>query len=54
MGYVIVGLLWTFWLEWYTTKDGMNKWVWRERIFHTFAWPISLSVLLYELFKGLK
>ena len=57
MGYLVIGLIWCFWLEWYTTnhvEGTMGKeWVWRERIFHTVLWPLSLSVFLYNFFKQL-
>lgn len=57
MGYLIIGLIWCFWLEWYTTNhvEGTmgRKWLWRERIFHTVLWPFSLSIFLYNFFKEL-
>jgi len=53
MGYLTIGLLWCLWLEWFTTKEGMAVWVWRERIFHTLLWPFSLSVFLINFFKNL-
>jgi hypothetical protein len=53
MGYLLVGILWCWWLEYYTTSMGMINWVWRERIFHTVLWPVSLSIFLYNFFKGL-
>lgn len=57
MGYVLIGVLWCWWLEWYTTnrlKGTMSKnWVWRERIFHSVLWPVSLSIFCYEFFRGI-
>ena len=53
MGYLIVGLVWCCWLEWYTTKELAATWVWAERFFHTLLWPVSLSVFVYNFFKGL-
>ena len=57
MGYLVIGLIWSFWLEWYTTNKlpGLlgRGWVWRERVFHTLFWPFSLSVFIYNFFKGL-
>jgi len=56
MGYLITGLIWCLWLEWYTTNkvDGvMNReWLWRERIYHTFLWPLSLGSFVYFLLRG--
>lgn len=53
--YLTIGLVWCFWLETYTTKNNAHTtWVWRERIFHTFLWPVSLSVFLITLFNNFK
>jgi len=53
MIYLLIGVLWTWWLEWYTTNNLEEpygkKWIWRERIFHTFLWPISLGIFIYNL-----
>ena len=54
MGYVTIGLIWCWWLEWFTTKNDLGKWNWGERIFHTLAWPFSLSVFLIEFFRNLR
>ena len=53
MGYILIGAIWCWWLEYYTTGMGMNVWVWRERIFHILFWPISLSIFVYNFIKGL-
>lgn len=53
MGYLVIGAIWCGWLEWFTTKQGMGDWIWRERIFHILLWPFSLSVFLYNFFNGL-
>ena len=53
MGYLVVGIIWSFWLEWFTTKNGLAPWIWRERLFHVALWPFSLSVFLINFFKGL-
>ena len=53
MGYVIVGLIWCAFLEYYSTINMPGKdWMWRERIFHTFLWPVSLTIFLIALFRG--
>jgi hypothetical protein len=49
MGYLIIGLIWCGWLEWYTSRVFNSKWVWRERLFHTLLWPVSLSVFIKNL-----
>ena len=51
MGYLVVGILWTFWLEWYTTSQLKLEWSLRERIFHVMLWPVSLSIFIYNFFK---
>lgn len=52
-GYLIFGILWTMWLEFYTTNyltgEYSKQWVWRERIFHTVLWPVSLGIFIYNL-----
>jgi len=56
MGYILIGLLWCLWLEWFTSNKltGVlgRPWVWRERFFHTLLWPVSLSIFLYNIFNG--
>jgi len=53
MIYILIGVLWCFWLEWYTTNNlpGLagRSWVWRERIFHSVLWPVSLGIFIYNL-----
>lgn len=55
--YLVLGLVWGGWLEWYTTDNLEVKinspWTWRERFFHTLLWPFSFSIFLYEFFKNL-
>ena len=57
LGYLIFGVMWGAWLEYYTTQNILGPmgrpWIWRERIFHTFLWPISLGVFIYEFIRGL-
>lgn len=54
--YLLIGTLWTAWLEWYTTTklSGIYASPWRlaERIFTIAIWPFSLLVFLYNFFKG--
>ena len=52
IGYLIIGLLWCGWLEYYTTfVMRLNPWIMNERIFHTFLWPVSIGVFIYNFFK---
>ena len=53
--YLGAGVLWTWWLEYYTTthlpEELGGDWYWRERFFHIFLWPATLSIFLYNVFK---
>ena len=57
MGYILIGIIWCGWLEWYTTKnpaEGVPRhWIWRERVFHTLLWPVSLSIFIREIVRYL-
>lgn len=54
--YLMLGLLWCCFLEYYTTSNLEGKlaqpWSWFERIFHTILWPYSLGVFLFHMFKN--
>jgi hypothetical protein len=53
MGYLLVGVCWCWWLEYYTTdRILLRPWIWRERFFHTLLWPLSLSIFVYNLFNN--
>ena len=45
-------------VEYYTTNqlDGFlgRPWIWRERLFHSLVWPISLGTFILEFLKGIK
>lgn len=53
--YLFIGVIWTWWLEYYTTTHlpgPLNEdWYWRERFFHILLWPATLSVFLYNVFR---
>lgn len=51
INYVVVGLVWCLWLEYFTTKNGMGTWVLRERLFHIALWPVSLAIFIIEFIK---
>lgn len=55
--YLVMGVTWTAWLEWYTTRnlEGMlgRDWAIRERIFHCMLWPYSLGIFILEFIKQL-
>lgn len=53
MWYLIIGLIWTGWLEWFTTTKLTGKlstpWVMYERLYHICLWPYSFAVFIYNL-----
>lgn len=54
--YIIVGLMWCAWLEYYTTKHQLPEardWSTRERLFNTLLWPVSLGVFVITFLKQL-
>ena len=54
--YIIPGVLWGGWLEYFTTKnlsEPFNRpWNMPERSMHIFFWPLSFSKFIIELFRG--
>jgi hypothetical protein len=54
MWYLIIGLIWTGWLEWYTTTKLTGAlsapWTMSERLFHIILWPVSLLIFFKNLF----
>lgn len=55
--YILIGLLWCWWLEYYTTKHNLPEaakgWTNRERVFNILCWPVSFSIFVITFFKGL-
>lgn len=55
--YVIIGVAWAWWLEYFTTKhlEGTygEDWKGRERVFHIVLWPCSVGVFIYGIIKGI-
>jgi len=52
MYYLIIGITYCMWLEYYTTLVmKLKPWIMKERIFHTLLWPVSIAIFLYNLFK---
>jgi len=55
MGYILIGLIWSAFLEYYTGKYFVGAmgapFIWRERLFHITLWPITLSYFIYTFFK---
>jgi len=53
--YGLIGLIWSCWLEYFTTKNleaPFNEpWVMYERIYHVVLWPYALSVFIYQFLK---
>lgn len=57
MIYLIIGCIWAFWLEYYTTNEvngPMGRpWIMRERLFHLLLWPFSLLTFITEIIRQL-
>ena len=55
--YIIPGLIWSGFLEWFTTSKLERiygePWQMRERIMHSFLWPLSFLKFVIEFLKGL-
>lgn len=55
MIYLLIGLVWSWWLEYYTGKHFEGKmgapFTWRERLFHITLWFVSLSYFVYTFIK---
>ena len=55
--YIIIGLIWAAFLEYYTTKnlpEPYNRsWTMPERMMHLFFWPVSFGKFVIEFCKGL-
>lgn len=53
--YLGLGVVWAWWLEYYTTKylpeELGGDWVWPERFFHIALWPVTLSLFIYNIFN---
>lgn len=54
--YLVLGVIWSAWLEWYTTTylDGEEGSPWRmsERIVQILLWPYLLGYFLSEIYKN--
>lgn len=55
MVYLLIGVLWSMFLEYYTTTHFQGPigepFNWRERTFHIGAWPLSLGYFVYTWIK---
>ena len=53
--YLLIGTIWSFWLEYYTTSNIEGRlgqpWIWKERVFHIVVWPYSLGTFVYALYR---
>jgi hypothetical protein len=53
--YLLPGLIWAGYLEYYTTHylegEYAKDWVWVERLFHSFLWPISLVIFIIAFIR---
>lgn len=54
--YLGLGVIWTLWLEYYTTKhfegSPLGEWHWVERFVHIALWPGMVIFFLYISFKN--
>lgn len=49
--YFTLGIFWTAWLEWFTTRRQLGPdWDNQQRFNHVFFWPLIVAVFLYYLF----
>ena len=55
--YILIGLVWTAWLEYYTTRnlDGElgSEWSNKERIAQCALWPINVTIFIVAFFRGM-
>lgn len=56
--YLIIGLIWTAWLEYYTNKhfegeELLTKWTYTERFFQTALWPLNVVIFIVAFFRGI-
>jgi|GEM_PF-1772758 hypothetical protein len=55
--YAMIGVVWSFWLERFTTKNLQppynNPWTNSERMVHILFWPITLLVFLHNFFTDI-
>lgn len=53
--YFFIGVIWSWWLEYYTTKHLEGElgadWEWKERFLHTGLWPVTFALFIYSIFK---
>ena len=56
--YILIGLIWCAWLEYYTTKHEVmpdnRPWTLRERLFNIMLWPVSLCVFVATFINNLR
>lgn len=55
--YLIIGVVWTGWLEYYTTAhlQSLNgpEWTFKERILQCALWPINFIIFIVAFLRGL-
>ena len=56
--YILIGLVWTIFLEWITTNEtyidsAPIKWTNRERTVQVLIWPFGMLVFIGEFLKNL-
>ena len=54
--YILVGTVWSCWLEYFTTKHLEGEygasWKWLERAFHITFFPISIGTFIVAIFRN--
>ena len=57
LSYLLVGLLWKDWLEWYTRSTFEGKlgepFTRREAVTQTLLWPIFVGIFILEFIRNL-
>lgn len=55
--YVIIGILWSEWLEWFCVNNLEDKmgepFTNREKLTHLIFWPITMGHFVYEFINNL-
>ena len=54
--YLILGLVYAAWLEWYvnSSKVEIPPFRFPDRVFHVMLWPISVIIFVNEYYKALR
>lgn len=53
VSYMILGVIWASWLEYYTSIKLDAEWNYPTRIFQILTWPIQLIVFIVTFIRNL-